>query len=68
MLKKSEIEMERFKLVKVTRTLTRLKHSLQIDKELNDLLPAQLEEFDMAIQQGELKSISAGLIEDILES
>jgi len=66
MQKKSEIEMERAKILKVTRNLIRLKHSLQADKELNDILPERLIEFDRALQDGELLGLPDGL-EDLLE-
>jgi hypothetical protein len=68
MIPKSDIEMERAKIIKVSRTLIRLKHSLAADKELNDILPGQLDEFDIALQHGELKSVHAGLLKEIAES
>lgn len=61
MQKKSEIEMERLKIIKVTRALTRLKYSLQADKELNDVLPDRLIDFDKALQDGELLGLPDGL-------
>lgn len=67
MQKKSEIEMEKARVLKVTRALIRLKHSLQADIELNNVLPERAEEFDLALQNGELKTISDGLNE-ILEA
>ena len=54
MNKKSPVEMERFRIIKINRTLIRLKHSLAADEELNDTLPDKLAEFDNAVQRGEL--------------
>lgn len=68
MNKKTDIEMERDRILKTYRTLLRLKHSLNADKEINDLLPDRLNEFDRAIQAGELKALPVSLLEEILES
>lgn len=57
MIKKSEIEMERARTIKVTKALLRLKHSLAADVEINDVLPERLIEFDKAIQSGQLLSL-----------
>jgi hypothetical protein len=65
MLKKTETEMERAKIIKVTRQLIRLKHSLAADEELNDVLPDRLAEFDNALQSGELKQVDELLNVDI---
>jgi hypothetical protein len=67
MNKKSDIELERAKILKVTRALIRLKHSLQADVELNDVLPDTLIQFDKALQNGELLELNANLNE-ILEN
>jgi hypothetical protein len=61
MIKKSPVEMERWKLTKATRTLVRLKHSLAADEELNDILPDKLAEFDINLQRGAIKQINIGL-------
>lgn len=61
MYKKSSIEMERQKTAKILRGLIRLKHSIAADEELNDRLPDILQEFDEAIQAGELKTLSGSL-------
>ncbi len=58
MYKKSEIEMERHKIMKITRSLIRLKHSLAADEELNNVLPDRLLEFDRALQSGELLTLA----------
>lgn len=65
MKKKSSIEMERERITKITRALIRLKHSLNADEELNDVLPDTLEEFEKSLQAGELKSL--GNLTDLLE-
>lgn len=65
MIKKTQIEMERHKIIKVSRSLIRLKHSLRADQEINDLLPDTLMEFDTALQNGELKQLRPSL-NDIL--
>jgi hypothetical protein len=64
---KTEVEMNRAALLKTARTLTRLKHSLAADQELNDLLPMTLREFDDAVARGELRSVQAKL-DAILEA
>lgn len=61
MRKKSPAEMERARLIKASRTLIRLKHSLAADQELNDLLPDTLAEYDAAVGRGELLSLQASL-------
>lgn len=61
MRKKSEAEMERARLVKVSRTLIRLKHSLAADQEINDTLPDTVAEFDEAYANGRLKRLQTGL-------
>lgn len=68
MNKKTDIELERDRIIKTHRALIRLKHSLNADKEINDLLPDRLNEFDRAIQTGELKVLPASLLDDILGS
>ena len=52
MASKSEIEMARLAIAKVTRTEIRLKHNLMADLEINEVLAQRLAEFDMAIQNG----------------
>lgn len=65
MRKKSEIEMEQARIIKVSRTLIRLKHSLNADEEINEILPARLQEFEEAVQQGELKGVDPKLLEEL---
>jgi hypothetical protein len=66
MHKKTEVEMERERITKITRTLVRLKHSLKADAELNQLLPATLDEFDESLQKGELRTLESSLISELL--
>lgn len=61
MKKKTDIEMERARVAKITRAAIRLKHSLRADEELNNVLPDTLADFDAALQSGELKRLYAGL-------
>lgn len=61
MRKKSPSEMERARLIKASRTLIRLKHSLKADEEMNEILPDTLAEFDAAVARGELQSLEASL-------
>lgn len=61
MRKKTQAEMERAKIAKATRTLIRLKKSLEADEEINNILPETLGEFDAALERGELLELQAGL-------
>ncbi len=61
MRKKTDIEMERQRVQKIARAAIRLKHSLEADVEINNVLPDTLAEFDAALQSGELKRLYAGL-------
>lgn len=65
MRKKTAEEMERAKVMKTTRTVIRLKHSLAADEEINAVLPDTLDEFEEAIARGELKEVAAHL-DDVL--
>lgn len=62
MTTKSDIEMARLAVAKVTRTEIRLKHQLAADKEINDVLPRRLIEFDAAVQQGTLPGMYLRLV------
>lgn len=55
MQKKSEIELARLERAEIIRTITRLKYRLLANRELNEILPTSLEEFDFSLQNGELK-------------
>lgn len=52
--KRTKIEQELFKRKKIIRTLTRLKHSLVADDEINDRIHAEQTKFEKNIQQGKL--------------
>lgn len=67
MIKKTPIEMERHRMLKVTRALIRLKHSLAADVELNEVLPDRLTEFDIALQQGQLLGLPDGWAEEVID-
>ena len=49
--------MERARIVKVSRTAIRLRHSLAADEELNEKLPATLAAFDTKLANGELSEL-----------
>lgn len=67
MRKKTPAELEKAKIIKATRTLVRLKHSLAADEEINNILPDTLAEFDSAVASGELKGLKADLSDVIGE-
>lgn len=54
MNKKTDIEMEQFRIAKTVRTLIRLKHSLNADEEINKTLPDTLADFEKSLQSGSL--------------
>lgn len=54
MNKKSPAEMERARIIKITRTLARLKASLAADEEINEILPDRLAQFDKSLNEGQL--------------
>jgi hypothetical protein len=49
--------MARLAVAKVTRKEIRLKYELMADKELNEVLPRRLAEFDTLVQQGTLPDV-----------
>jgi hypothetical protein len=57
MQKKSEIDMARAERSEIIRTITRLKYRLLANRELNDILPDSLNEFELSLQNGELKTL-----------
>lgn len=65
MNKKSEIELERQLLMKTSRALIRLKHSLEADREINEVLPEQIMKFEKAAQQGELLTLPIPEVKDV---
>ena len=66
MRKKSPVEMEQSRIIRVTRTLIRLKHSLNADEEINNILPETLEQFEKGVQLGQLRGVDTKLLEDII--
>ena len=61
MQRKTEAELERARIAKTTRTLVRLKHSLEADEELNQVLPDTLAEFDEKMANGSLTDVLVAL-------
>lgn len=66
MRKKSELEMERARIVKITRSMIRLKHSLRADEEINAVLPDTIREFDEGLQAGDLQQALLPSIDDLM--
>jgi len=62
MQQKSDIDMERLRIVKAVRTAIRLKHSLAGDREINEVLPLVLEEFDRAVSAGQAYELEVGSV------
>jgi len=60
-MSKSDIEMARLAITKVTRAEVRLKYSLLADLELNEVLDKRLSEFDGQVQKGYLPSVALKL-------
>ena len=65
MRKKSDIEMERQRTLKIARTLITLKHRLAAEEEMNQVLPDTLLEFDKSLQSGDLLHLQSN-INDII--
>ena len=61
MIPKDDIELRKRALFKAARSAIRLKHSLEADAELNDLLPRLEREFDSAISRGRLPEVAVML-------
>jgi hypothetical protein len=53
-IERTAAELHKAAMVKVLRTMIRLKHSVLADEELNSVLPAAEHAFDAALQSGEL--------------
>lgn len=60
---KDDIELRKRALFKAARSAVRLRHSLNADAELNELLPALEREFDKQVSRGTLPEV-AGLLRD----
>ncbi len=67
MHKKTEIELERAAIIKISRAIIRLKHSIAADKEINDTLPDRLQEFDKSLQSGQLLGLQEGWTEEVFD-
>ena len=61
---KSDIELARASIAKVTRAEIRLKYSLLADREVNEVLAQRLLDFDRAIQAGYLPTIELKMVND----
>lgn len=62
MSSKTEIEMARLAIAKVTRAEIRLKHSLLADQELNEVLVERLRDFDLQLQSGTIPALAMKLV------
>lgn len=57
MTEKDLVDMRRHALLKAARSLVRLRHSLEADAELNELLPRIEAEFNAQVQTGTLPNV-----------
>ena len=62
MSEKTDIEMARLAIAKVTRAEIRLKYSLLADRELNEVLSKRLGDFDIALQAGAIPAYALKLV------
>lgn len=53
---REEVEQARANMLKIVRAAVRLKHSIQADNELNEILPEAELRFNAAVQRGKLLS------------
>jgi hypothetical protein len=53
-VERTQVEQQKWEMVKIARAAIRLTHSIAADRELNEVLPRLEREFDIAIQRGEL--------------
>lgn len=63
MTPKDDIELRKRALFKAARSAVRLRHSLEADAELNDLIPALERIFDSAVSRGTLPEVAVMLRE-----
>jgi len=63
MTPKDDIELRKRALFKAARSAVRLRHSLEADAELNDLLPQLESAFDSAVARGRLPEVAVMLRE-----
>lgn len=63
MTPKDDIELRKRALFKAARSAVRLRHSLEADAELNDLLPVLERAFDSSVSRGILPEVATMLRE-----
>ena len=63
MAHKDAVELRKAALLKIARTLIRVKHAVAADEELNEVLPKLEKQFNAAVSSGLLPSVA-----DILSS
>lgn len=63
MTPKDDIELRKRALFKAARSAVRLRHSLEADAELNDLLPRLERAFDKRVARGNLPDVAVMLRE-----
>lgn len=61
MNRKSDADLRRAEITYATRALVRMKHKFAADREINDILPDSLAEFDAALAQGQLLQLQHSL-------
>mgnify|MGYP000117794596 CR=1 FL=1 len=62
MASRTDIELARDAIKKITRAEIRLRHSLLADRELNEILPQRLMDFDVQLQQGVIPALALKLV------
>ena len=62
MSEKTNIEMARLAIAKVTRAEIRLKYSLMADAEVNVILNQRLADFDLQLQAGTIPTLALKLV------
>jgi hypothetical protein len=65
--RKTEEELALAARLKVARTVVRLKHSLQADRELNVILSDISDDHNHELQSGGLKQLNPGMLDDMLK-
>jgi hypothetical protein len=60
---KDDIEIQRAAMLKAARSMIRLRHSIEADRELNEVLPALGRKFDAAVASGTLPNPTALLLD-----
>lgn len=53
---RDKVDQARVNMLKTIRAAVRLKHSINADEELNEVLPEAVKKFNAAIQRGQLPS------------